>query len=416
MARNPRQESLVETATPASLGKSGLLATSAASKQRDVPHLLDRTAWRDAAIVWLLQRAVFLGLTFCGQALLSVAPPSWATIYRPWVSWDAIWYARIAQRGYTEPLDAAFSPLYPLTEHILAPLAAGHAVVAGLLIANAACLAAFAALRVLVERELDQAAAQRALVYLACFPMSFFLAAAYTESLFLLLSLGTFLALRRHCWLTAGLLGALATLTRPVGILLLLPLATEAVRSLRARSATSGLGLQELAHLVAGLALPVAALAGFWAYLASIYGTPFATARAQQYHLWARHLSWPWEGLVSVGWALLHPRHDMALANASLDLFFTLVFIVLALAMIGRLPVPYVAYAWAMLLAVSVTPIHTVNWAALSSNPRFLLVVFPVFMLLASFSRRWVQRLIVVTSLSLLVVLILVFANGAFLA
>jgi Gpi18-like mannosyltransferase len=157
-----------------------------------------------------------------------------------------------------------------MLEHVLAPLTGGNAALAGLVIANVACFAAFVVVRVLAEREYGLAVARCSLVYLAVFPTAFFLAAPYTEALLLLFAAGSFLALRQGEWLVAGLLAALATLARVQGILLILPLVFEAVR--RARAAGTWPGWHERGALLAAISLPLAALAAFTVYLHARFG------------------------------------------------------------------------------------------------------------------------------------------------
>ena len=88
--------------------------------------------------------------------------------------------------------DTAFYPLYPLTIAGLGRILGNHYVLAGLLISLAASLGAFFMLHRLAEERLGMDGARRAVLYLAVFPMSLFLVAVYSESLFLLLALGRF--------------------------------------------------------------------------------------------------------------------------------------------------------------------------------------------------------------------------------
>ena len=65
----------------------------------------------------------------------------------------------------------------------------------------------------------------RAAFYLLIFPTGFFLIQVYTEGLFVGLAFGCLAMLRRGKWLPAALLGAAATLTRAVGVALIIPMA-----------------------------------------------------------------------------------------------------------------------------------------------------------------------------------------------
>src|SRR5262245_31308658 len=280
-------------------------------ESRAQPGRLECEAWRDAALVWLAQRVAFFLLTLLGW-LLPVAHASevpkgdWLRLYVPWAGiMDAKFFAAIAGGGYIHPWQAAYFPAFPLLERALAPLALGHPTIAGLIAANLACLAAFALLRVLIEREADRPTARRTLLYIAVFPTALFFATAYTEALFLLLSVGAFLALRRRRWLTAGLLVAAAVLTRQVGILLLVPLAVEMVLSQRGRR--ERLERRKLLQMAGALALPVLALVGLSLYLYTRFGSPFASAAAEA-GSWDRRLSVPWYGLQHAVLAVLHER------------------------------------------------------------------------------------------------------------
>ena len=65
----------------------------------------------------------------------------------------------------------------------------------------------------------------RAAFYLLIFPTGFFLVQVYTEGLFVGLAFSCLAMLRRVKWLPAALLGAAATLTRAVGVALVIPMA-----------------------------------------------------------------------------------------------------------------------------------------------------------------------------------------------
>src|SRR5207248_9164658 len=83
----------------------------------------------------------------------------------------------------------------------------------------------------LVELELGARFARPVLLLVAFWPASFFFSAPYSESLFLAISVGMFYAARTGSWRLAAGLCALATATRPTGLLLLLPLARMAWRA-----------------------------------------------------------------------------------------------------------------------------------------------------------------------------------------
>jgi Gpi18-like mannosyltransferase len=139
----------------------------------------------------------------------------------PWFRWDTQWYIVIAHEGYHRLFLTAFLPLYPLLVGLLGRLLCGEYLLAALIVSNLATLIALALLYELVRTHYTERLAHRVLWYIALFPASFFLIAAYTESLFLALVLGTFVAAERSRWGWAGVCGFLAIFTRWQGIALI---------------------------------------------------------------------------------------------------------------------------------------------------------------------------------------------------
>jgi hypothetical protein len=112
----------------------------------------------------------------------------------------------------------------------LAILAIGqqHALVAALIVANLGTLGAFIAVGLLAAgKRGNEPAAWRTLRVFIAYPLTFFLTAAYTEGTFFAFAIGTLFAARRGRWGWAALLAFLASLTRPTGAALLLPLLYE---------------------------------------------------------------------------------------------------------------------------------------------------------------------------------------------
>jgi hypothetical protein len=129
----------------------------------------------------------------------------------------------------------------------------------------------------LLELDIGAAASTRAVILATVAPFSLFFSASYTESLFLLGVVGSFLAQRteRHGWLFLS--GLLVGLTRQTGFLLALPLAYQAFRALRLEDR----GRRWRIANVAGVLAPVIGAGVFCAYLAWKFGDPLAWVRAQ---------------------------------------------------------------------------------------------------------------------------------------
>ncbi len=84
----------------------------------------------------------------------------------------------------------------------------------------------------LVRRDFDPGVADRTVLYVAVFPVAFFLIAPFTESLFLAAAVWSILGARERRWGLVAVAGLLAGLTRPQGALLVLPLGWEAYRAI----------------------------------------------------------------------------------------------------------------------------------------------------------------------------------------
>jgi hypothetical protein len=138
-------------------------------------------------------------------------------------------------------------------------------IVAGVLIANAALVIGVLALRGLAATRVDGPSATRSVAYVLIFPTTIFLSAVYAESLFLALAVLSAVEAERARWFRSGTYAALAALTRPFGVLAVLPLVFAWWRSRRTAGA---LGLRFVA-------LAPLAFAAWSAYLWSISGDPF---------------------------------------------------------------------------------------------------------------------------------------------
>ncbi len=377
-----------------------------------------RAAWRAFLISRLLVAAVAipvsLWLNFSGYTspheAVSLTHPFGAhppgeildAIVSSLAKWDAVWQLRIANDGYGWPGgpaggEAAFFPLYPLIVWLAS--GAGASPVALLVGAYAVSLAAFlAALRLLhrlVALELRPELGAPTLMLLALFPASLFFGAPYTESLFLLISIGAFYAARTGRWAAAGLLAAAASAARPVGVCLVLPLAVLYLYGPRTDRSTPDDGPRHallprhrpgLDFLWLGLA-PLGLLA-FSGYLALHHGDALAFLHEQQSrtHKFTFPFSGIWEGTVaafdSLSFLLLGaPESAAALAPRNLMLFAFLVFgLVATVGVFRRLPAAYGVYVVALLFQPLSLPIDD---KPLDSLGRYLAVIFPLFMWLA---------------------------------
>jgi|GEM_PF-2762832 len=249
--------------------------------------------WIAAGLIFGITRLVALLGAYSGVTQIIAAEPfrnkGW--IAELGLMWDSAWYGGIAQQHYTyDPAAAggtsvAFAPLFPfliwLVSLVLSWLTFGwdwgnaqwgSTVAAGLLISNVSFYVALASLIKLLAPRLGKSRAALVAFVLAALPLSFFFSAMYTEGLFLLLVVSTFLVARtgwREKWLCVGLLGMLASLDRFAGLLLLPAMAVEYM-------AQRGWSWRKVRSEVAWLALIPVGIGIFLTFLWWRFGTPFA--------------------------------------------------------------------------------------------------------------------------------------------
>ena len=338
----------------------------------------------DAAVSWD-------GLQLTGGGLTGA-------LIAPWQRDDALWFQRVAERGYGHDARAAFLPVYPATEHVTAWLVGGGAILAGLLVSTVAAVVALTLLHRLVRTRLDTATADRCVLYLALLPTGFFLLAPYSEALFLAFAVGSVLAASRGRFAAAGVVAALAAATRPQGVLLVVPIAIEVCADMRNRRAA---GQRPLRLGYAALLLPVAALGALELWLRGSLG--FAAGSLTVEHaFWGNHEAAPWTVLGDSLRAIASGGHPEELLN-----LLALLAAVSSLPFMARRLPP----AWTALAVVWVMPLllRENQYSPLMSASRFLLVTFPLAVLLArAGASPRVHRLVTTLSPALLVLL---FAN-----
>ncbi len=345
---------------------------------------MKRAPIRDVLWLFIGTRLILVMVTYFAYILLT-APKYSSTavdavaLFTSWNHWDAANYVRIAQFGYQTQFDVAFFPLFPLLIAIIAHLLGSWSYLAvGTIISNAALLGALFVLYQIAVDAGNEQVAHRTLLYLCIFPTAFFFFAAYNESLFLLLTAGTFLATRRQRWWLAGILGLLAALTRSPGILLVMPYICELWLSRESIAASR----QKLLLRILPILLIPLGTAIYGLYCWQIRGDPFAFVWVQSH--WARHTSWPWQGIWQALFELFwnQPFGSFNEAHIILDLVATMSFIALAILGWRKLRPSYTVWVGVLLFYVLLSP-ATTQHDVVVSNQRFVLEMFPAFITLA---------------------------------
>jgi hypothetical protein len=332
-----------------------------------------------------------------------------------WSHWDGEHYVTLAMGGYLHPPDnvsPAFFPLYPLLLRSFAELFGGPISKEALSVWGPLISLLFLpfALYFIYHIALEgwgERVARGTVLILALFPTTFFLNAAYTESLFLALSAGSMWAMRvKKDLLVACVLAGFAAATRNVGIFLVVPLMYEWIKDVE-RSRWQGVYLL----------LAPGGLFAYMVYLWVRFGDPLLFYSAQE--SWGRQATGPldtasraWGAAVEGAGRLLDPdlwAHP-TLGNAANQLagasnLFNLAFFVFAMVVLlaGSRYLPLSLTIYGLLLVAPATLFGTPG-SPLMGTPRYVLVAFPVFIVLALLFRNRVLLggwLVVSTLLSL---------------
>jgi hypothetical protein len=408
--------------------RSALVAIRLDAEQRAALRSAWRALWSSRALVWAAGIAgvlvVGLDATVRGTSILRPFSGAANVLISPGTAWDSRSYLSIAQFGYGAPYFRAFFPMYPILLRIGA-WSPGATVVAGIAISLAAFLIALYLLRRLVALDLGGEVADLTLLLVAFFPMALFFSAVYTESLFLAFSVGAFYAARRGWWGRAGACGGLAAATHLTGLVIAIPVVVLYLESTsrrdRVRRDAVWLMLVPLGTLV------------YLAFMGA-HGDWLAPLHAARTY-WDRRLV-PGLGAVdgvrdavrsvhqliagSGSHALPAPPNGVlsdpgVLASANLTDFGFLAFgIVSAVGALRHLPAAYGAYAIASVTVIAST---TVPYEPLASFPRYLAVVFPCQVWLATSLRAPRKRRIALALSAVLLALFSAqFARGAWVA
>jgi hypothetical protein len=285
------------------------------------------------------------------------------------VRWDSQWYAGIARSGYGHTVlhpdgrhlsDYAFFPLYPLLERVVAALTGLAYVDAGLVVSWLATVVAAAGIYAVGARVHGVRAGVVLAVLWAALPVGIVTSMAYSEALFTALAAWALYACLGRRWLLAGLLAALAGLTRPVGAAVVAAVVvTAVVQLLRERDARPPAGalLAPLGLLgyVGWVGLRVGEPTGYFR-VARGWGNGFDGGRA--FASWTAGLlggpRWPLGVLLVLGVAVLLGLLVLAVRDGQ--------------------PLPLLVFAGVLLVLALTTSGY------FGSKPRYLLPAFPLLL------------------------------------
>ena len=298
------------------------------------------------------------------------------------VRWDAGHYLTIAMDGYIYP-NMAFFPLYPLLVKFL-NFFIGNIILSGLMISWVSLfLAIFFLFKLIVFKFKDKNIAYLSIIFLLIFPFAIFYSTIYTEALFLFLTIAAFYFSEKKNWLLVGLLACLASATRIFGIILF-PV------FLLVYLADRKFNLKKIDKNILFILLAPLGLVFYILFLQIKFGDPLIFLKAQK--------EWATYGVFSMPWRTLFRQFRRVfdfnlLRNVSAlgyfmhvrDFFFWPIFFICSIFVTKLLGWRYALYNFLTLLAISF------KFPMMSAN-RYLMVLFPVYILLAVLSKNQVVR------------------------
>lgn len=385
-------------------------------------------------IVWRIVLFAVAFLTIFLIADFGARFPYYNTVLEPtklpsWVwgfgNFDGVHYLRIAQDSYSAQYSQAFFPLYPLLikiftqANILLPkdpnldtriFVDPSFFYNGLILSNLFFLVALYFFYKLVILDYKKEIGLKSIILLLAFPTAFYFGSIYTESLFLLLTVGFFYLIRKQNFIAAGVLAALASATRIFGLLLLPVFIVELYFKVKNRQIL--LKSEQFTKALIGILLaPMGALL-YMLYLRFEFDNPLYFLTSQPL-FGAERVSNEIILLPQVLFRYLKifasvNINSLPFFNAFLEFFFTIIPLALLILLFKKIRISYFIFVSGGLILPTLT-------GTLSSMPRYALVLFLIMPLLVKLSGRYFN-LVVVSFIILQIILVGFFTRGYWVA
>lgn len=270
--------------------------------------------------------------------------------------WDSHYFLGIASSGYSytenELSNIAFFPLYPFLTRLLGTIFNFSFIFAGWMISSFSTLFSAIFIYKLAKEFHSESDPYLAVFLFLIFPTAFVLNAVYSEALFIFLSIACFYYMRKNNFLVASILGFLASLTRFTGILLLVPLAIEFIRSTKGR-------IKPL-KACPMILVPLGTIT-YFAYLKYKFGNFLLYFEVQK--LWGRGFTLNLEHFNLV--------NNPAIVNFAFDLFFAILGLIMIFLVSKKLRLSYGLY-------ILVTMFVALSSGTTMSIGRIILTLFPI--------------------------------------
>jgi Gpi18-like mannosyltransferase len=337
--------------------------------------------WRIFLFIFLFLAIPTLTLqqNFLGWGLVNYlkSPQIWS-----WANYDGEHYLLIAQFGYS-PFLYFFFPVYPLLIRYLASFfqdTGTRYAISGLLISNISFFLGLVGLVKLLKIDFSSNIIKTCVLLILLFPTSFFLASLYSESLFFALTIWTLYFARTKSWVLAGILGAIAGATRIIGITLLPVLLIELLyqrkdKNFSLLTASIGIILISLGLLVYMYFLKTATNdpLAFFTQQQGVFGEQRSANLILLPQVFYRYV---FKILPSVNYS-----YFPGVFSVYFEFITAIIFLGVSLASFFELRLSYATYLFLGYLIPTLT-------GSFYSLPRFVIVLFPAFLLAAKYLNK----------------------------
>lgn len=308
-------------------------------------------------------------------------------------NFDGVHYLGIASVGYAYQFTQAFFPLYPLLIRMLSLATGFNFVISGLFISNIAFLFGLVFFYKLIMEIYDTKIAKWSCIYLVTFPTSFYFGSIYTEGIFFLFTTASFYLLNKNRIFFASIVGFAAALTRLVGVFLSISLQNR-----------------KKINLIPLLIIPLGLLT-YMIYLKITFNNPFYFLTSQSAFGQGRttteiillpQVLFRWIKQITT-------TNGLTLFNACFEFVSTVLVLLLLVLSLKKVKKEWVAFSFFSVITPTLT-------GSLTSMPRYILIAFPMFIVLATIKNIYVRLVILIIFSILLVVSTALFTRGYWIA
>lgn len=337
-------------------------------------------------LIWVLS---ILIISYFGFSILPSSSIFPHDFIKNLANWDGNYYLSISQNGYQDDTHYAFFPLYPLLIKALS-LVLQNYLFSAVIISISATFLGIKLLYNLINQQFDKKIAKKSILALLIFPTSFYFLIAYSEGLFFFLTIATFYFARKNLFL-AVIFSVLATATRLPGLAVAFALILQTYQNY-------GINRKNWFVILSPL--------GFIIYCGYLYiqtGDPIYFLQSQQN--WQRLPNLPYLSFWQNIQQLVTPGFIEKYPNFLLDLFFSIFGVGMIIRSFRFLPFSYSVYGFLSILFPLLT-------STLMSMPRFLLPIFPIYIMIALWKNENASFAYQLLSIMLLSLFVILFING----